>query len=100
MGLQKLQKLRCALSTRATFLATVVPMVASVTIATFGFTAHAHAELSEPEMVKLLEEIDGRSRNSGDYKALAFLEQKEKDKNDILYDTVVYRRDADQSTLR
>lgn len=64
-----------------------------------GWGMVAHAELTEPEMVKLLHEIDSRSRNSGDYKALAFLEQKEKDKNDVLYDTVVYRRDEDQKLM-
>lgn len=55
--------------------------------------------LDEKEMHSLLKEVDDRQKNSGDYKALVFMEQKEKDKNDILYDAVVYRRDADDKLM-
>jgi outer membrane lipoprotein-sorting protein len=51
--------------------------------------------LSEAEMVQLLGVIDDRQRNSGDYKSLVFIEQKERDKSDLLYEAVVYRRDED-----
>jgi len=44
----------------------------------------------------LVKELDNRERNSGDYKALVYLEQKEKGKNDLVYQLVVYRRDADE----
>ena len=37
------------------------------------------ADLSKEEMLKLLNELDDRQRNGGDYKALAYVEQKEKD---------------------
>ncbi len=59
----------------------------------------AHAELSKEEMVKLLQEVDDRQRNSGDYKALAYIEQKEKDKADIVREMLVYRRDADDKLM-
>lgn len=54
----------------------------------------AQAELSADEMETLLDELDARQRNSGDYKALAYIEQKEKGKDDLLYESVIYRRDA------
>lgn len=49
--------------------------------------------------LKLVKEIDERERNSGDYKALIYMEQKEKDKNDLVYQLVVYRRDADDKLM-
>ncbi len=59
----------------------------------------AHAELSEPEMVALLVEIDQRQRAVGDYKARAFIKQSEKGKQDIVYEAVIYRRDGDDKLL-
>ena len=47
----------------------------------------------------VVQEIDNRQRNSGDYKAMVFLERKEKDKNDLVYQLVVYRRDADDKLM-
>lgn len=61
--------------------------------------APAWAELSKEEMVKVLQELDARQRNGGDYKALAYLEQKEKDKADIVREMVIYRRDADDKLM-
>jgi outer membrane lipoprotein-sorting protein len=55
--------------------------------------------MDKPEMVKLLSEIDDRQRNGGDYKALVYLEQKEKDKADIVREVLVYRRDADDKLM-
>lgn len=49
--------------------------------------------LSEEKMVELLEEFDARQRASGDYKALVYIEQKEKGKDDLLYEALIYRRD-------
>src|SRR3954471_61420 len=51
------------------------------------------------EMVKLLQEQDDRQRNGGDYKALIYLEQSEKDKADIVRELVVYRRDTDDKLI-
>lgn len=55
--------------------------------------------MEKPEMVKLLVEIDDRQRNGGDYKALVYLEQKEKDKADVVREVLVYRRDADDKLM-
>ena len=58
------------------------------------------AQALEPaDLKKLVKEIDDRQRNSGDWKARIYLEQKEKDKNDVVYDAVVYRRDADDKLM-
>lgn len=47
----------------------------------------------------LLEEIDESQRNSGDYKALVYLEQREKDKTDVVRELLVYRRDEDDKLM-
>jgi hypothetical protein len=59
----------------------------------------ALADMTADEMVKLLNEIDDRQRNGGDYKALAYLEQKEKDKADVVREMLIYRRDADDKLM-
>ena len=59
----------------------------------------AEAALDPPGMKKLLEEIDDRQRNSGDYRSLVYLEQKEKDKTDVVREALVYRRDADDKLM-
>jgi hypothetical protein len=58
----------------------------------------AHA-LNVEEMVGLLKVVDDRQRNSGDYKALMYLEQKERDKTDTVREGLVYRRDADDKLM-
>ncbi|RYF10190.1 MAG: outer membrane lipoprotein-sorting protein, partial [Deltaproteobacteria bacterium] len=50
-------------------------------------------------MGSMLRQVDERQRNTGDYRAQIYLEQKEKNRNDILYDAVVYRRDADDKMM-
>lgn len=55
--------------------------------------------LEAAEMKKMLEVIDDRQRNGGDYKALVYLEQKEKDKADTVREALVYRRDADDKLM-
>jgi Outer membrane lipoprotein-sorting protein len=57
------------------------------------------AEPSKDEMVAMLKEVDARQRNGGDYKALAYLEQKEKDKADIVRELLIFRRDADDKLM-
>ncbi len=56
--------------------------------------------LGDDEMVTVLKTIDTRTGNNiGDYKALVYIEQKEKGKDDLLYEAVVYRRDADDKLM-
>ena len=50
--------------------------------------------LDKSEMIEVLQVIDYRQKNTGDYKARAYIEQKERDKEDLVYEAVIYRRDA------
>ncbi|MFM8436756.1 MAG: hypothetical protein ACKOBP_15745 [Planctomycetia bacterium] len=45
------------------------------------------------EMRKMLKVVDDRQMNSGDYKALFYIQQKSAGKADLIYQGVVYRRD-------
>lgn len=57
-------------------------------------SADNHAEL-----VELLKVIDARQSNTGDFRALAYIEQKEKGKVDMIYEALVYRRSTDQKFM-
>lgn len=74
---------------RKTF-ATLAMMM--VVFAASGVTA---APLESAEMTKMLQEIDRRGRSMGDYKALVFIDQKRKGQAELVYEAVVYRRDAE-----
>jgi outer membrane lipoprotein-sorting protein len=66
-------------------------------LANFAATLHA---MEKPEMVKMLQNIDERQRNSGDYATRSYIEQKEKGKEDLVYEALIYRRDdSDQFVL-
>lgn len=54
---------------------------------------------SESEMRDLLRVIDDRTSSSTDFKSLVYIEQKEKDREDLLYEAVVYRRDEDDKLM-
>jgi outer membrane lipoprotein-sorting protein len=67
-------------------------------LATTGILApatSAYAQLTKKKMVSMLDDIDRRQRALGDYKALMYLEYKEKGKSDLVYQAVTYRRDAE-----
>jgi outer membrane lipoprotein-sorting protein len=59
----------------------------------------AAAALTQEECVELLKAIDLRQKNTGDYKALAYLEQKERDKADVVFEAVIYRRSQDEKLM-
>lgn len=44
---------------------------------------------------RLIADIDERQRNSGDYKSRAYIRSKERDKDAVVYEAVIYRRDKD-----
>jgi hypothetical protein len=54
----------------------------------------ASAAPTPADLVAMLRTVDDRQRNSGDYEATVYLEQKEKGKSDLVYQAQVYRRDA------
>lgn len=68
-----------------------------------GSVAHpllaAAAAPSKEEMVKLLAVVDDRQKNSGDWKSLAYMENKEKDKVDVVSEILVFRRSEDQKFM-
>jgi Outer membrane lipoprotein-sorting protein len=55
--------------------------------------------LSQKETDDLVALVDQRQKSSGDYKALCYMEAKEKDKTDVVYELLVYRREADEKLL-
>ena len=55
--------------------------------------------LTAPELAKVVAEIDERQRNQGDWKALCYMEQKEKGKTDVVYELLVFRRDEDDKQM-
>jgi len=55
--------------------------------------------MSQAEVDAIVKQIDERQRNSGDWKARAYLETREKNKNDVVYDIVTYRRDTDDKLM-
>lgn len=57
------------------------------------------APLSAAEALALVKLVDERQRNSGDYTALAFMKETEKNKEPRVFQSVVYRRDADDKFM-
>ncbi|MBI2602209.1 MAG: outer membrane lipoprotein-sorting protein [Deltaproteobacteria bacterium] len=55
--------------------------------------------LSPEETAKLVASIDENQRNSGDYKSLVFIEEKERNKPTKLFEALVYRRDVDDKWI-
>jgi len=62
-------------------------------------SASAADKLSQEKLVSIIAGIDARIRSSSDYKALFYLEQREKDKPDIVREGLAYRRDADEKLM-
>ena len=62
----------------------------------FAFAVPALAAApTDADMVGWLKIVDDRQENNGDYKALVYIENKENDKSDVVYQAVVYRRDLE-----
>lgn len=71
--------------------------VIAVIVLLVSQTAYA---LTDAEMIEVLKTVDKRTGNNiGDYKASVYIEQKEKGKDDLVYDALVYRRDADDKLM-
>jgi len=78
----------------------VTPMrLAAATALALLLAPAAAAALGDAELAKVVREIDERQRNQGDWKALCYMEQKEKGKTDVVYELLVYRRDADDKQM-
>ncbi|HEX9190141.1 MAG TPA: outer membrane lipoprotein-sorting protein [Vicinamibacteria bacterium] len=55
--------------------------------------------LTPDELKKVVATVDERQRNSGDWKALCYMEAKEKGKTDVVYELLVFRRDEDDKQM-
>ena len=55
--------------------------------------------LSQEETDRVIRKIDEMERSGGDYKALVYMEAKEKDKTDVVYELLAYRRSGDQKLM-
>ena len=59
----------------------------------------ASAALTKEQMAEILKTVDDRQRNNGDWRANAYIEQKERDKVDVVYETLYFRRSQDQKFM-
>ena len=73
-------------------------LFALVAVASLAAPAAA-AALTNAELAKVVTEVDERQRNQGDWKALCYMEQKEKGKTDVVYELLVFRRDQDDKQM-
>ncbi len=60
---------------------------------------HAALALNKAEMIELLKVVDERQSNQGDWRSFIYMEQKEKDKVDVAYEALVFRRSKDQKFM-
>jgi outer membrane lipoprotein-sorting protein len=74
-----------------------LPLAAALALALL-LPAGARA-LSPDQLKDVVATLDDRQRNSGDWKALCYMEAKEKGKTDVVYELVVYRRDEDDKQM-
>lgn len=59
----------------------------------------AAAPMSKEQMVGMLRTIDVRQHSSGDWKSVVYMEAKERDKTDTVYEMLVFRRDKDEKLM-
>jgi outer membrane lipoprotein-sorting protein len=64
-----------------------------------SLSAPVVAAAADVDVGAIVRAIDERQRNQGDWKALCYMEQKEKGKTDVVYELVVYRRDLANQQL-
>lgn len=74
-------------------------LLAALLLAVLGLARPALAAPTADQMVSMLQTVDDRQQNGGDYKSLVFIERKERDKSDLVYQAVVYRRDLDDKLV-
>src|SRR5690606_41535935 len=55
--------------------------------------------MTDEEALALVKLQDERQNSVGDYRALVFIEQKERNKNDQVYEAMVYRRDLTEKMV-
>lgn len=71
----------------------------SVVFSALAFLPSTVSALDADQLRDLLKTLDDRQENTGDYKALVYIETKEKGRDDVIMEAVVYRRDADDNMM-
>ncbi len=66
--------------------------VTALTLAVAAGASHSAVALSQAETDAIIKELDYRQHQSGDFKQRVYIERKERNKNDTVYEAVVYRR--------
>ena len=77
----------------------VIASLAGGALTLFSFlmsSSPAHAALTKEQLVEFLKAVDVRQNSAGDWHSHIYMEQKEKDKVDVVYEGEVYRRTEDQ----
>lgn len=67
-------------------------------ITTIAASAQA-ADLTEAQAIEIIKLVDERQRNSGDYKSLALVKEKLRNKEPRVFQAMVYRRDKDDKFM-
>ena len=73
-----------------------IRFAAALLAAALSLPARALTQKETDDFVKL---VDERQRNNGDWAAVCYMESKEKDKTDVVYELVYYRRSEGQRLL-
>jgi outer membrane lipoprotein-sorting protein len=81
---------------RITTLLLLGTVVSAGGLASLGAPRPALAAPTTAEMVEILKVVDERQRNQGDWRSMFYMEQKERDKVDVIYEGIFFRRSADQ----
>jgi len=75
-----------------------IAYVAATLLTTFVVPGIVQAATKQ-EMVDLLKAVDNRQRNQGDWRSVVYMEQKQKNKVDVAYEALVFRRSQDQKFI-
>ena len=76
----------------------IKPILVAALLMVVAASSTAFAK-SNDEMVAMLKDLDSRQQALGDFKAHAFIQRKEKGKEDVLYESLFYRRGADNKFM-
>ena len=64
-----------------------------------GQPAYAADKMDAAKMVEILKVVDDRQKNQGDWRSMFYMEQKERDKVDVVYEGLFFRRSQDQKFM-
>lgn len=71
-----------------------IPFLAVAAAALLASLSRPVRAVEQAEVDKLVAQVDERQRNVGDYHSVVYIERKERNKNDVIFEATVYRRDA------